>query len=86
MLIPSALIGVPFGIGQKKFIASFDRSEPSGCISLMVSFCPLATTPLAAAALPSATACAPTMPLSPVMNGTDGDCIFGFRSRLIAAA
>ncbi len=26
------------------------------------------------------------MPLSPVMNGTDGDCIFGFRSRLIAAA
>ena len=26
------------------------------------------------------------MPLAPVMNGTDGDCIFGFRSRLIAAA
>ncbi len=31
--MPSAVIGVPFGIGQKKFIAIFDRNEPSGCIS-----------------------------------------------------
>ena len=85
-MIPSALIGVPFGIGQKKSIAIFDRNEPSGFISVIVSFWPLALTPPAVAALPSATACAPTMPLAPVMNGTDGDCIFGFRSRLIAAA
>src|ERR1700751_4149923 len=85
--MPSGLIGVPFGIGQKKSIAIFGRNDPSGLASLTVSFCPLATTPDAVAALPSETACAPTMPvLTPAMNGTAGDCIFGLRSRLIAAA
>ena len=84
MFSPSALIGMLFGIAQKKSIASLDRNDPSGFWSLIVSFCPLATMPLAVAALPSVTACAPTMPFAPVMNGTAGDCIFGFRSRLIA--
>jgi hypothetical protein len=86
VLIPSALIGVFVGIAQKKSIAIFERKEPSGFCSVIVSFCPLAFTPDAVAALPSATACAPRIPLAPVMNGTAGDCIFGFRSRLNAAA
>ena len=30
MLIPSALIGVLFGIAQKKSIAILDRNDPSG--------------------------------------------------------
>jgi hypothetical protein len=85
-LTPSAVVGVFVGIGQKKSIAIFGRNEPSGFISVMVSFWPFAFTPDAVAALPSATACAPTIPLAPVMNGTAGDCIFGFRSRLNAAA
>ncbi len=85
-MIPFASTGVFVGSGQKKFIASFDSSEPSGFRRLIVSFWPAALTPLAVAALPSTTACAPTMPFSPVMKATAGDCIFGLRMRLIAKA
>jgi hypothetical protein len=78
---PSLLIARFVGMAQKKFIASFARSEPSGCVSFSVSLLPDAVMPLAVFALPSTTACAPTTVL---MNGTAGDCISGFRSRLKA--
>ena len=71
------------GIAQKNGIASFGSIPPSGWVSLIVSLLPLATTPLAVAALPLTTASAPTMF---EMKATTGDCIFGFRSRLIAYA
>ena len=56
---------------------------PSGWVSLIVSVLPLTVTPDAVFAFLSITACAPTMP---VMNGAAGDCIAGFRARLIANA
>src|SRR5690242_2540398 len=83
LLTPSGLIGRSVGIAQKNGIARRARRSGAGFLSSMTRFLPLTLTPEAVLALPVTTFLEPT---TSATNFAAGDCMAGFRSRLIAAA
>ena len=87
MFTPCEVIGgAPFwpfaGTGQKKSMAIRERMSGPGFVSWIFRMLPLAVTPRTGVlALP----CASVAPTMSCKNGRDGDSIFGFASRSIAA-
>jgi len=77
------LIGRFVGIAQKNGMAMRAVKSGDALDSVMISLLPETFTPVAFLAFPASTLSAPTM--SP-MKAAAGDCMAGFRSRLMAAA